>query len=339
MRQEARAAVGRRRAGHACPTTSSRSSPRSASWPGPATRSTSAAASACACRSATSRCSAPTRCAAACAPASTSVVPRVCDLEALAASTQRQDRDRVARGGPRRRDPREPRQGRGAHRVQGAGHARSGARRRSPRSRRASSPTPARTSRRPTRRGSSSRSPPCAPPCPSLTGGDESPAAVAAAVEFVLEGLHLSKRLNKDASARRRHLPQPQLTPRHAITRKLVVLTSFERRASDGFAPVRRSRARAQAVDDRSVSTADDRQAESASRVVSVADLVDHVRPSVEIGARGAERDRQRSIGSLIGGAVQQRRSRSGASLVAMPDDIARAGQVGHLAIGAAGDA
>ena len=33
-----------------------------------------------------------------------------------------------------------------------------------------------------------------------LTGGDESPAAVAAAVEFVLEGLHLSKRLNKDAS-------------------------------------------------------------------------------------------------------------------------------------------
>ncbi len=35
----------------------------------------------------------------------------------------------------------------------------------------------------------------------SLTGADESPAAVAAAVEFVLEGLHLSKRLNKDTSA------------------------------------------------------------------------------------------------------------------------------------------
>ncbi len=32
-----------------------------------------------------------------------------------------------------------------------------------------------------------------------LTGGDENPAVVAAAVEFVLEGLHLSKRLNKDA--------------------------------------------------------------------------------------------------------------------------------------------
>jgi magnesium chelatase subunit I len=36
-------------------------------------------------------------------------------------------------------------------------------------------------------------------PVLGLTGGDESPAAVAAAVEFVLEGLHLSKRLNKDA--------------------------------------------------------------------------------------------------------------------------------------------
>ena len=36
-----------------------------------------------------------------------------------------------------------------------------------------------------------------------LTGGSESPAAVASAVEFVLEGLHLSKRLNKDASGGR----------------------------------------------------------------------------------------------------------------------------------------
>jgi magnesium chelatase subunit I len=35
-------------------------------------------------------------------------------------------------------------------------------------------------------------------PVAVLTGGDESPAAVGAAVEFVLEGLHLSKRLNKD---------------------------------------------------------------------------------------------------------------------------------------------
>jgi len=37
-------------------------------------------------------------------------------------------------------------------------------------------------------------------PVTALTAGDESPAAVAAAVEFILEGLHLSKRLNKDAS-------------------------------------------------------------------------------------------------------------------------------------------
>ena len=36
-------------------------------------------------------------------------------------------------------------------------------------------------------------------PVAELTGNDESPAAVASAVEFVLEGLHLSKRLNKDA--------------------------------------------------------------------------------------------------------------------------------------------
>ena len=40
-------------------------------------------------------------------------------------------------------------------------------------------------------------------PVAALTGGDESPAAVAAAVAFVLEGLHLSKRLNKDTSGTR----------------------------------------------------------------------------------------------------------------------------------------
>ena len=37
-------------------------------------------------------------------------------------------------------------------------------------------------------------------PVSELTGGDESPAAVASAVAFVLEGLHLSKRLNKDVA-------------------------------------------------------------------------------------------------------------------------------------------
>lgn len=37
----------------------------------------------------------------------------------------------------------------------------------------------------------------------SLVSSDESPAAIASAVEFVLEGLHLAKRLNKDASGGR----------------------------------------------------------------------------------------------------------------------------------------
>ena len=36
-----------------------------------------------------------------------------------------------------------------------------------------------------------------------LTDGDESPAAAASAIEFVLEGLHLSKRLNKDSAGGR----------------------------------------------------------------------------------------------------------------------------------------
>lgn len=40
-------------------------------------------------------------------------------------------------------------------------------------------------------------------PVAELTGGDESPAAIASAVGFVLEGLHLSKRLNKDTSGSR----------------------------------------------------------------------------------------------------------------------------------------
>ena len=67
---------------------------------------------------------------------------------------------------------------------------------------------------RPHRRGRSSSdlaalvgpSPRCAPVA-ALTGGDESPAAVAAAVSFVLEGLHLSKRLNKDTAPARPTAP------------------------------------------------------------------------------------------------------------------------------------
>ena len=38
------------------------------------------------------------------------------------------------------------------------------------------------------------------PPVLVLTGGDENPAVLASAVEFILEGLHLSRRLNKDAA-------------------------------------------------------------------------------------------------------------------------------------------
>ncbi|MEO7398953.1 MAG: sigma 54-interacting transcriptional regulator [Ilumatobacteraceae bacterium] len=45
--------------------------------------------------------------------------------------------------------------------------------------------------------------PSLAAPVRTLTSNSESPAAVAAAVEFVLEGLHLSKRLNKDAAGNR----------------------------------------------------------------------------------------------------------------------------------------
>ena len=52
----------------------------------------------------------------------------------------------------------------------------------------------------------------CGEPVADLTGGDESPAAVAVAVEFILEGLHLSKRLNKDAVGARATYRRPRLT-------------------------------------------------------------------------------------------------------------------------------
>jgi magnesium chelatase subunit I len=37
----------------------------------------------------------------------------------------------------------------------------------------------------------------------TLTGGSEDPALVASALEFLLEGLHLTKRLNKEAAGSR----------------------------------------------------------------------------------------------------------------------------------------
>ena len=94
---------------------------------------------------------------------------------------RRQDRDRVARRGPRGRDLRQPRQGRGADRVQGAGRARADPRR----DRRLRGGR-----RRPHRRGRRRRAdlaalvetvPALRAPVAALTGGDESPAAVAAA--------------------------------------------------------------------------------------------------------------------------------------------------------------
>ena len=128
------------------------------------------------------------------------VVPRVCDLEALPASTagkieietleegrEGQILDHLVRsadpdGVPRAGQPREP--GRRSWR-----RSRSGARSR-----------PARTSRpRTTWRSSTSCPVAAGPGRPSWSASRPTPAAVASAVELVLEGLHLSKRLNKDA--------------------------------------------------------------------------------------------------------------------------------------------
>ena len=87
MRQEARPDVGRRRRRRRARLPRPRSSPRSATSPGRAPTSTSAAASACACRSPTTRRSPPTRCGAALRAGERVVVPRVDDLDALAASS------------------------------------------------------------------------------------------------------------------------------------------------------------------------------------------------------------------------------------------------------------
>ncbi len=65
------------------------------------------------------------------------------------------------------------------------------------------SSTPATTCRpRPTPRPSSWCRP-CRRPVLALTGGSEDPAMVASATEFILEGLHLTKRLNKEAAGSR----------------------------------------------------------------------------------------------------------------------------------------
>jgi magnesium chelatase subunit I len=51
--------------------------------------------------------------------------------------------------------------------------------------------------------GTLAQMPPLSAPVLKLTGGSEDPGLVASAVEFLLEGLHLTKRLNKEASGTR----------------------------------------------------------------------------------------------------------------------------------------
>ena len=112
----------------------------------------------------------------------------------------RQGRDRVARGGPRRADRRAPAAGRGPHGLQGPLRHREPPRR----ARRLRRPmpwsAPVTTSCRPT---TCAWSTPCRAlrqPVEQLVGDDRlARGPVASAVEFVLEGLHLSKRLNKEA--------------------------------------------------------------------------------------------------------------------------------------------
>ncbi len=129
------------------------------------------------------------------------VVPRVSDLDALAASTAGKVEIETARGGPRRADRRAPRcKAAVLARVQGAGAARAAC---------ATSSTafdegavvhtgedvPSADYAAPGR-GRARR---CASRSPAWPAATSRPAVVASAVEFVLEGLHLSKRLNKDA--------------------------------------------------------------------------------------------------------------------------------------------
>ena len=219
MRQEARPAVGRRRARHACPTTWRRSSPRSPTWP--ASRATSTSARVCRCAS------------------------RVSNSEVLAANAVRralrtgerdgrapglrprragrvdvgQDRDRDARRGPRGPDRREHAQGGGAHRVQGAALARAASATSSPPSRRASSPTPARTSRRRRRPSCCRRSPGAARARGRADRGDESPgrrgqrrrvrARGPAPVEAAQQGRRPAPAPPTAAGADRRRAPAP----------------------------------------------------------------------------------------------------------------------------------
>ncbi len=128
----------------------------------------------------------------------TEVVPRVSDLDALVASHRGQDRDRDRRRRSRGAGARPHREDVDPRDVPGAHPAREAQPTSSPRSKAVWSCTPAKTSRR---RSTPSCSPTfrrCEPRSPISRWGRRPP-GVASATEFVLEGLHLSKRLNKDA--------------------------------------------------------------------------------------------------------------------------------------------
>ena len=109
-----------------------------------------------------------------------------------------QDRDRDARRRSRLAGARPHHQERGARGVPGAREAGDARARSSRRSRTAPSCTPARTCPRPSTRSSSTTSR-ASSRCSPTSASASRPAACASGIEFVLEGLHLTKRLNKDA--------------------------------------------------------------------------------------------------------------------------------------------
>ena len=126
------------------------------------------------------------------------VSPRVSDLDALAASTMGKVEIEALDDGRDEQIAEHLVRSAALTVFKSAASTRAAARRRGRRSTRAPSSTPARTCRPPTSPAWSRTCPRCASPVAALAGGDESPAVVASAVELVLEGLHLSKRLNKD---------------------------------------------------------------------------------------------------------------------------------------------
>ena len=128
----------------------------------------------------------------------TEVVPRVSDLDALVASTAGKVEFETVDDGSRGAGARPHREGVDPRDLPGPHAGRRSSPTWSPRSRTASWCTPARTSRR---RSTSKllRDVPALRATLADLGVGETPAGVASAIEFVLEGLHLSKRLNKDA--------------------------------------------------------------------------------------------------------------------------------------------